>query len=392
MKSCIYCGQDKPDKDFSEEHIWPKALGGGALPGFWRTEDICVACNSMSGLFVDGEFIKGHPGNTEKYLAGLEYANVDDPTKAVFPLAFLGKLQHPNVDQREVAELWTAPCGAAVIHFRPGDQEQIWTTYSGGDPRVWRSRGRTDRVYIVLASKNEFWILAALASVKAHFGHPENFIVNAAIPSTSTAFKAVDRNNATQRRDMIVVSEIVKGTHKRYVQSSIAVRLDTGHRFLAKLALAVGYKIFGKSFLETNSARELRRGFREVNPDRRQDARVRGTGYLSNQPEIRAPEILGWRGAWVLITLTIDSQLALVVVPPSGRLMTIMVSDDKVFNEKLDELYKDGIVWLTVPTLGTALGPLSLLDYLAHQSKTLPSQQLLDLENRRISRSDLPRC
>ena|ERR1700730_6272593 len=66
MKKCIYCGRDKPLVDFSDEHIWPDALGGDFLEPFWRTEDVCGRCNNLSGVFVDGAFIKSVFGGGNK--------------------------------------------------------------------------------------------------------------------------------------------------------------------------------------------------------------------------------------------------------------------------------------------------------------------------------------
>lgn len=62
MKTCIYCGLDKKNNEFADEHIWPDALGGDFLPTFWRTDDVCGSCNNMSGVFVDGAFIKSFFG------------------------------------------------------------------------------------------------------------------------------------------------------------------------------------------------------------------------------------------------------------------------------------------------------------------------------------------
>ncbi len=59
MKTCIYCNKEKDDSEFSLEHIFPDALGGALLPdAIFKTNDVCIACNSTSGLFIDGPFIK----------------------------------------------------------------------------------------------------------------------------------------------------------------------------------------------------------------------------------------------------------------------------------------------------------------------------------------------
>jgi hypothetical protein len=66
MKTCIYCGEEKNTDEFSAEHIWPDALGGDDLPDFWRTDDVCQKCNNLSGLYVDGAFVKGWAGGAER--------------------------------------------------------------------------------------------------------------------------------------------------------------------------------------------------------------------------------------------------------------------------------------------------------------------------------------
>jgi len=67
MKTCIYCAMKNADDEFSDEHIWPDALGGDFLPAdVWRTNDVCRRCNSLSGVFVDGAFIRSWLGNAER--------------------------------------------------------------------------------------------------------------------------------------------------------------------------------------------------------------------------------------------------------------------------------------------------------------------------------------
>src|SRR5688500_7383766 len=93
MRTCIYCGEEKEENSFSDEHIWPDALGGDYLPDFWRTNDVCQRCNSLSGVFVDGAFIRSWIGSAERATGALEYLDVSRPGKSILPLDYLGKLQ-----------------------------------------------------------------------------------------------------------------------------------------------------------------------------------------------------------------------------------------------------------------------------------------------------------
>jgi HNH endonuclease/integrase-like protein len=92
MKTCIYCDQEKADDEFSDEHIWPDALGGDFLPPeTWRTDDVCRRCNSLSGVFVDGSFIRSWIGNAERATGARDYLK---PTLTaplgVLPLDYMG--------------------------------------------------------------------------------------------------------------------------------------------------------------------------------------------------------------------------------------------------------------------------------------------------------------
>lgn len=146
MKTCIYCGQDKPEEEFSDEHIWPDALGGDFLPPFWRTDDVCGKCNSASGVFVDGAFIKSFFVSAERSLDALDYL---DPDKAIgiLPLSYLGTFQNIATQEGEVADFWVCAPGANIIHFRKASEEGIWDAYAGGDPRRQSKRSKAGRYW-----------------------------------------------------------------------------------------------------------------------------------------------------------------------------------------------------------------------------------------------------
>jgi HNH endonuclease len=119
IKLCIYCAQNKPLSDFSDEHIWPQALGGDPLSLFWRTNDVCAQCNSMSGVFVDGAFIRSWAGSAERTHDTNQYLSPDDPAKSAPAPNYLGQLNHRAIRPDEVVDWWAGPCGATILHFRP---------------------------------------------------------------------------------------------------------------------------------------------------------------------------------------------------------------------------------------------------------------------------------
>lgn len=52
---CLYCGNEKNEEDFSQEHVIPKALGGNLTPDNpFTIHNVCRRCNSVAGAFIDG--------------------------------------------------------------------------------------------------------------------------------------------------------------------------------------------------------------------------------------------------------------------------------------------------------------------------------------------------
>lgn len=286
LKKCIYCGKDKPVTDFSDEHIWPDALGGDFLEPFWRTQDVCKRCNSLSGVFVDGAFIKGFFGTAERATGARNYVDISNPNSVCLPLDYLGQLKMSSLPPDEIGEYWAGPCGANILHIRPADSDDHWASYAGGDPRT--KKLVAGRAYMALTSHNMFWVHVSLNSFKAHFKRARRFVTNLQVcPQTIGDFKNhfgidfPDLSDPTQAHDMEVMNTVVAaGRNGTELESSLKLQSDTGTRMLAKLALAVGYKLFGTDFLDTAYATTLRNGLWERDANKRKKLSVKGTGYL----------------------------------------------------------------------------------------------------------------
>lgn len=393
MKTCIYCGADKDDSDFSDEHIWPDALGGDYLSDFWRTEDVCQRCNNLSGVFVDGSFIKSWAGSAERAMGAKEYLAVQHADRAVLPLNYLGKLTDERIASDEMADFWTGPCGANIIHFRPADKDDVWVSYAGGDPRVGNKVSKAGRAYIVLTTENRFWTTVTINSVRAHFKKTALFATNIAIQGDVGWLKNPDRTDPIQSVDMQIIDTIVEaGRSGTQLHLKASFQVDLGTRLLAKLGLAIGYKAFGSRFLATDYGKNLRFGFREADAEKRKTIPVRGTGYLRGGNLGGAETVMTWIGAWVLVLMRTRQTLTLTVITPSGKVMHVVVCDDHALVRELPAVYDDGKVWITVPSLGEAVGPLWLPDYLVHQLHKTGLPELTALAAKRVDPVTLPPC
>lgn len=344
----------------------------------------------MSGLFVDGAFIRSWMGKAELSRGSLEYL-AGRPTSLAIPLDFLGPLQDIPVPKGHVAEYWAGPCGANIVHIRPDSGDEQWSGYAGGDPRAKRSAA--GRAYVALISEERLWIFVTLESFRRHFERAERYVVNMEVP-TDWPFKMPDRADPLQGEDMRTVDAVIAaGRAGTSIRVRPVIPFDLGNRMLAKLGLAVGYKLLGRDFLETDYAKTLRRGFREANMEKRRNIPVRGSGFLDQEGGLGGAEaVLAWPGGWVLIVKIVEEDLALSVISPSGRSMTVAVCDDPALISRLDGLYHDGVIWITVPAAQEAIGPISLAEYLAHRTGARAHPALTVLTSKRGDPRKLPPC
>jgi hypothetical protein len=346
----------------------------------------------MAGVFVDGSFIKSWMGNAERSIGAREYLSPTRAGVSVLPLDYIGQLRDMPTREDELAEYWCGPCGANIIHIRPKDSDGHWASYAGGDPRAKKSRA--GRAYIALVSEEPFWIAVSLASFKEHFKRAERFVVNMDVPPQwNNSFKNPDTNNPVQAGDMKVVTVVTSaGRNGDWIRARPVIRFDVGNRFVAKLGLAIGYKLLGTPFLQTDYAKNLRKGFREADGEKRRHIPMRGTGFVHEQSLGGAEKVLSWPGAWVLLLKIVNHLLCLSVISPSGKTMTVLVCDQPALVARLDTAYQDGSVWMTIPSLGEAVGPIPLPAYLAHQMNVLPLPELATLAGKRIDPAALPPC
>lgn len=127
----------------------------------------------------------------------------------------------------------------------------------------------------------------------------------------------------------------------------------------------------------------VRWGLREANIEKRKKIPVRGSSYLSGRGLRGMEAVLAWPGGWVLMVKLTDGKLSLSVLSPSGRAMSVLISDEQTLVDGLDLKFRDGVVWITAPVAEEAVGPIMLSEYVAHQAKVFLSPVLAKLASRR---------
>lgn len=392
-RTCIYCVTEKPDDEFSDEHIWPNALGGDFLDCFWRTDDVCGSCNSASGVFVDGAFIKGWIGNAERSIGAREYLRMEAGHVGRLPLNYLGTINDPAPPPDCAVDSWAGPCGANILHVRPAAEENIWDTYAGGDPRAKKSK--SGWAYLLLTSLAPFWVMVSLASFGAHFTRAKKRIVTLGLTDAYLKPYAIEPFDRAENQSHTAFIDQFKARSMagEHVRSTLATDVHTGNRVLCKVALALGCRLFGNEFSTSGYGEKLRRAFREADPGKRATMTVRGTGLVAGLSSKFDTDALAWTGGWVLlIQETANRELALVVVSPSGKYMSAVITDDPNQVATTNGAYRDGVIWVTIPAAETAADAVPLPDYLAHKLGYLSRPELSRLEQLRRDPTLLPDC
>lgn len=385
---CIYCDLEVAEDTLTDEHIWPDALGGNALPRFWRMK-VCSTCNSVSGVFVDGAFIKSWVGAAERAAGADVYLAAGLSEKATLPFSYIRTLTDAGISDGEVVDYWAGRCGSSVLHFRPEGDADLWSTYAGGDPRKGSKRKTAGRAYLAILSPVPFWQSVALNSFGAQFRKAQRFRCTTLDPSLTSNIPIPDQNDPIQNGDIDVLGRILSAEK---IKASSVIDPSVGTRLQAKLGLALGAKIFGDAFLETNYAKVLRNGFREADPTKRVASLVRGTGILSQANLGGVEEKLRWPGGWLLWLKRQGDDTALIVISPSAKVMTVVVIDDHNLTNSLPPEHEFGLIWVTVPSIEVAVGPITAPDYIAHQLRNIQHPALAALEAKRSDGSSLPEC
>lgn len=391
MKTCIYCAREKPKSEFSLEHIWPDALGGDRLPNFWKTDQVCQKCNRISGLFVDGAFLRTWIGHAERSYGWDQYLSLQTPEYNIVPLNFMGNVKHSPQDVD--VDFWTGPCGSHILHFRPAEEGVPFDIYAGGDPKKSKKSKTAGRVYLSLTTRQPFWIQVTLSSLRAHFPHAKRYATNLEVLDGNVGVEKLDWQDPPFPEDLPIIEDIIEKARKHEsVHLQSAVKTDFDNRILSKLALGIGIKVFGHDYICSEHAKKLREAMWEADPNKRAKIDIRGAGYGNQIVPEHTRNLIRWPGGWVLLLKSSRNILMFTMVTPSGKTMTIVVSESFTCSPEEREEYENGWVWVAIPTLGYATEAISLPEYLGFQMGNWRVDVLEEIVRKRTPASELPSC
>jgi hypothetical protein len=283
-------------------------------------------------------------------------------------------LRPPGIETDEICESWLGPQGEQVYWIRQKDDRLWW--YSGGNPIT--AKQVETRAYFYFGARSH------LDPMKTWLAFRDAFEGTAVRKVMCTSVEGADPLNIgfseldsldEQRRDFFDAACI--GEPSR--QLSVAINVQYDYRFMAKLALGVGYALFGDSFLQSNYCSELRKGvwFRD--------------GQL--EPEMRgAPSLQNSDPKFVELT-SVPNTVSLIIAPtPDGMALTlnlggrqawmIMCADREVLQaSNLSEIGQGQVIALNKYLQKCVVLPLA--EFVCHKTGRLPNEGLRAIEARK---------
>jgi hypothetical protein len=369
----------------SLEHIWPRALGGANSPDLFKSNNVCTICNTIAGQWVDGAFLKSWFISHEIAVAARHY--LDPLTPGIAPLIYQGVDQEFPTQPGDTCERWLGPAGEHVYHVHLTDDDR-WHGYAGGD--FIRRKRDVGRAYIALTASHPYWIVTAIASFISQLSPSRLFCVTPGEGLPPELTKALIPISAATPVEASEIEWTRARPDGRHVMQ-LPLRIDFSDRFLAKLALGVGANLFGNTYCQSSYAEELRSLLWHSDSDAEHELRVRGTGFWHAERLAAISTMVGLTGAWTIFLLALREGYSLYLCTPSGRGMTIVISDEMTrWTHCSFRQYHEGVLYCVIPERRLFVGPVSLPRYIAHQNGTRVDPAIAQLEAFRVDRALLP--
>lgn len=371
MRKCIYCKSEKPDNEFSLEHIIPQFLGGAQAPDHLKTRHVCRTCNSNLGLFVDASFEKDFFVFHELNHAAYAFFNPESPSP--LPLRNMGvcEFNPPQLKEDELCEFWLGPLGEQVYWIRPSDERMYW--YSGGNPRI--AKQVKTRAYFFFAERSQKNpIIPWLAFKDAFMGKKVRKVLGGKVTGANLqdiGFSEPDKLDLER-------IEYFKGkcgdNQKRTNKLSMYINYDM--RFMAKLAIGLSYALYGESVLKTEYHNELYKAlwFKEGDPE----PAIEGQSCFGEQ-DVFFKELAGVAHGVTITILPVSTGVAINLNLNRQKNWVINCAKMDDVSDLLSNDMLHGICLVLFKPIKKCL-TLSLPQLIAHNSRNIVHQELYEIE------------
>lgn len=369
MRNCLYCGKEKEDSEFSQEHVLPRGVGGNLINNPFSIKDVCAKCNNLCGLFVDGPFIKSWFINNYRSQIAQKYCHLTPET--ILPLSYMGELTAFNLEDK-ICEFWLGPTGDTIYHFHEPYPEEDTPHMVGLPPTAYNKNLDSGFVFLFVRATNPIWHPTIVFSVISNFKKSTIYLGNGPKPQLDQ-FKEIPKELLELHKRLIDFQE---KEHK----NSITISIDYADRFLCKLALGMGELVLKSEFKLSEDADLLRTALWTKKAEDRKELKIRGSNFLGS-PETKESlnEIFKWPGGHCLVVMKNGDDIVLFCNFYEQNSAAIKISGNS--NHWPDN--SQGKVFVMVPSLSKAVGPINFIDFIAHKvvpPKKYPALRLLEEE------------
>lgn len=385
LTDCIYCAGRSGDPKMTDEHIWPKALGGAGAPEIFLTHQVCQKCNNGMGQWVDGMFIKSWFGSMDRALSAHSYLNPEQPEAA--PIVYWGFNEQMPLAEGYVCERWTGLAQEPIFHVHQTDQDR-WLPFAGGD--IIRRHRDPGRVYFFLTSSDRYWVRTALLSIAARFPRARLRCLTriegvSGLPPFIRAEAPIE--TAEEAAEIAWIRD--HGASDRPTRMHADVTFTD--RFQAKLALGLAHTILGPEATFSPYGDALRARLWNNDADSDQEPVLRGTSWWNANQSPAFRQFHQWPDGWTVVTNGWPEGFGIVVSTPTGGSFSMLLSDDpNTWRPDVDPVLQSGAAFVFVPQRGVAVGPIHLLQYVSHLRGIRSHPALAKVDALRVPLDRLP--
>lgn len=371
---CLYCGYSKPAQQSTLEHAIPQSLGGAHAPDRFKLRNVCGKCNNDLGTFVDASFAKSW--FVANGLATAAHKLYDGTNKIPLPLICIGAVEIPGLEVPAgyLTESWIGPSGELMVWLRPKDESLYW--YVGGNPR---DRTKPSTVYWFPTSDDPMRLKIGSDSLFAAFKKRKNARKLMGVPCHGFPGNGYPPGfDAPDSTDAVNIAAIRARIAEFHGRASFNAEFD--YRFISKLALGVGYSLFGGAFTSTRHAEEFRKG---CWPKEHAQIEVHGIPTFGAAVPL-VDRVASYPGAVVLTVLLVGDSYALAMTIDGGRPFVVSLAPATLSSSIVDKL--EGYTLLLFPSIRHHVET-TFAGLIGHRSKSWSNSALTAIDER-LARAD----
>lgn len=359
--NCIYCGRKEFQVDkngalmeFSREHILPSSLVGMLENNnHFTIGNVHKYCNNVAGLFIDAPAVKNWFVAMAIADNATNFVKIED--NPILPLRYMGKI-HGLTHGEKICEMWIGPAGSVIYHFHETFPLEGLPAMVGIPPSIRGKKIDYGFVFLFITNSNPTWYPTIVRSLHHAFSKSQLYVGNDA------PFSAPFSNIPENLNDL---HNHLKNISGKSHNTDLAISINGEVRFLAKIALGIGYKLFKESFSNSESADLLRKFMWAKDSKAREEYPIHGTGFhKANKDGESMLELLGWEGGHVLALTSVGGAIGLHFTIYNSVTSTIKITD---FKEEYKSIIGDGICYVIVPGLRKVVGPIKMIEFLNHR-------------------------